>query len=264
MAAPMTKPVVLCILDGWGLNPATEANAVAQARTPNFDRLMADCPNAMLTAHGPAVGLPEGQMGNSEVGHTNIGAGRTVWMDLPRIDNAIEDGSFAENDALQGFIAKLKENGGTAHLIGLASPGGVHAHQRHIAKAAHVIAAAGVPVLLHAITDGRDVAPKSAADQIARLEADLPQGARISTVMGRFYAMDRDNRWERVGQAVETILRAAGPQFDTAEAAIAQAYGADETDEFITPCTIGEAAPAADGDGLLFLNFRADRAREIL
>ena len=260
----MTKPVVLCILDGWGLNPSSEANAVALADTPNFDRLMAECPNATLAAHGPDVGLPDGQMGNSEVGHTNIGAGRVVWMDLPRIDNAIEDGSFADSAVLQAFVASLKSSGGIAHLAALASPGGVHAHQRHIAKAADVLAAAGVPVRVHAFLDGRDVPPKSALGQIARLEADLPEAARIATVAGRFYAMDRDNRWERIEQAYRTLVAADGNRAIDAQTAIEVAYENGETDEFVTPCVIGDYQGAQDGDGLLFLNFRADRAREIL
>ena len=174
------RPVVLCILDGWGINPSREANAVALADTPNFDRIRASCPHAQLAAHGPDVGLPEGQMGNSEVGHMNIGAGRIVWMDLPRIDNAIADGSFAANAALASFVAAVKASGGTAHVAGLASPGGVHAHQRHIAAVAGVIAAAGVPVAVHAFLDGRDMPPQSAAGQIAALEAALPPPARAS------------------------------------------------------------------------------------
>ncbi len=260
----MTKPVVLCILDGWGIRAEREANAVALAKTPAFDALMAECPNATLTAHGPAVGLPEGQMGNSEVGHTNIGAGRTVWMDLPRIDNAIDDGGFDANTALLGFIEKLKASGGTAHLMGLASPGGVHAHQRHVAKAAQVIAAAGVPVIVHAITDGRDVAPESARDQLAALQADLPDGAVIGTVVGRFYAMDRDNRWDRVTAAFQAVVSGIGAEAESADAAIAAAYAAGETDEFVPPSVIDGYQGAQDGDGLMFLNFRADRAREIL
>ncbi|NNU78841.1 2,3-bisphosphoglycerate-independent phosphoglycerate mutase [Halovulum dunhuangense] len=260
----MVRPVVLCILDGWGLSDRREGNAVAQADTPNFDRLMAECPNATLTAHGPAVGLPEGQMGNSEVGHTNIGAGRTVWMDLPRIDNAIADGSFDANPALARFAAALKKSGGTAHLAGLASPGGVHSHQRHIARAAAVLAAQGIPVAVHAFLDGRDVAPKSAAGQIASLEADLPEGARIATVCGRFFAMDRDNRWERVQEAFDLVVSGKGASATDAAEAIAASHAAGATDEFATPTAIGGYAGMADGDGLLFLNFRADRAREIL
>ena len=260
----MARPVVLCILDGWGERAESAANAVALANTPNFDRIKASCPFSTLAAHGPAVGLPEGQMGNSEVGHTNIGAGRVVWMDLPRIDNAIEDGSFAANPQLGAFIAALQASGGTAHLAGLASPGGVHAHQRHIAATAQVLAAAGIPVAVHAFLDGRDVPPQSARGQIAELEAALPAGARIATVVGRFYSMDRDKRWDRVSLATEAILHARGPRVESAEAAIAEGYGRGETDEFVTPTVIGSYAGAKDGDGLLFANFRADRAREIL
>ncbi|MEL6679374.1 MAG: 2,3-bisphosphoglycerate-independent phosphoglycerate mutase [Pseudomonadota bacterium] len=258
------RPVILCILDGWGQRAAREDNAVALADTPTFDRVMATAPTSQLTAHGPAVGLPEGQMGNSEVGHTNIGAGRVVWMDLPKIDNAIADGSFGENPALRRFIDRLRDSGGTAHLAGLASPGGVHAHQRHIGQAARVIAAAGVPVALHAFTDGRDVAPKSALGQLDTLEADLPDGARIATVVGRFFAMDRDTRWDRVRRAHGLIRSADGAAFASARAAVEAAYAEGITDEFIEPAVIGGYTGMSDGDGLLFLNFRADRAREIL
>jgi 2,3-bisphosphoglycerate-independent phosphoglycerate mutase len=258
------RPVVLIILDGWGLNPSSEANAVALADTPNFDRIWQTCPHNTLQACGNAVGLPEGQIGNSEVGHTNIGAGRVVWMDLPKIDKAIEDGSFAANGALKGFIETLRASGGRAHLAGLASPGGVHSHQRHIVAAAREIVAAGVPVAIHAFLDGRDVPPKSAAEQIAALEADLPSGAKIVTVSGRFYAMDRDKRWERVNQATDAILHARGEAAESAADAIAAGYGRGETDEFVTPTVIGDYAGARDGDGLFFINFRADRARQIL
>ena len=260
----MPRPVVLCILDGWGLNPSREGNAVALAETPNFDRIWQECPHATLRAHGPDVGLPEGQMGNSEVGHTNIGAGRVVWMDLPRIDNAIADGSFAANEALAAFVAALKASRGAAHLAGLASPGGVHSHQRHVAAAAEAIAEAGVPVAVHAFLDGRDVPPKSALEQIAVLKAALPAGARIATVSGRFYAMDRDKRWDRVSAAVAAIVHAEGEYAPTAAAAIEAAYERGETDEFVTPTVIGDYRGAADGDGLFFANFRADRARQII
>ena len=258
------RPVVLCILDGWGLSPTREGNAVALADTPNFDRIWQTCPHATLRAHGPDVGLPEGQMGNSEVGHMNIGAGRVVWMDLPRIDNAIDDGSFAANEALAAFVAALKASHGAAHIAGLASPGGVHSHQRHIAAVADAIAGAGVQVLVHAFLDGRDVPPKSALDQIAVLEAALPANARIATVSGRFYAMDRDKRWDRVAAAAGAILHAEGEHAQTAAAAIEAAYERGETDEFVTPTVIGDYKGAADGDGLFFANFRADRARQIL
>jgi len=258
------RPVVLCILDGWGLSPAREANAVALGRTPNFDRIWAECPHAQLAAHGPDVGLPEGQMGNSEVGHTNIGAGRVVWMDLPRIDNAIGDGSFSANGELKRFAALWKASGGTAHIAGLASPGGVHAHQRQIAAAAAVLASAGITVAVHAFLDGRDVPPSSAAGQVEELEAALAGGARIATVSGRFYAMDRDRRWERVALAAAAVLSGEGPHAASPAEAIATAYAKGETDEFVTPTVIGGYAGARDGDGLFFANFRADRAREIL
>jgi 2,3-bisphosphoglycerate-independent phosphoglycerate mutase len=258
------RPVVLCVLDGWGINPSREGNAVALARTPNFDRIWATCPHAQLAAHGPDVGLPEGQMGNSEVGHMNIGAGRVVWMDLPRIDNAIADGSFARNAALAGFVRQVRASRGTAHICGLASPGGVHAHQRHMAEAARVIAAAGVPVAVHAFLDGRDVPPKSALGQVADLEAALPEGARIATISGRFYAMDRDKRWDRVALAAAAILHGQGLRAASAAEAIEAAYGRGETDEFVTPTVIGDYAGARGGDGLFFASFRADRARQIL
>ncbi|WP_170525883.1 2,3-bisphosphoglycerate-independent phosphoglycerate mutase [Ruegeria arenilitoris] len=262
MSAP--KPVVLCILDGWGLSEDTQANAPYLAQTPTFDAIMTKGPHARLITHGPDVGLPSGQMGNSEVGHTNIGAGRVVAMDLGQIDLAIEDGSFFENAALQDFIAKVKAAGGIAHLMGLVSDGGVHGHLNHIVAAATAITEAGVPVALHAITDGRDVAPKSALDFLAELERRLPANARVVTVSGRYYAMDRDNRWERVGRAYDAIIKGQGGQADTASAAIRAAYDRGETDEFIAPTVLPGYDGVRDGDGFFCLNFRADRAREIL
>ena len=258
------KPVVLCILDGWGINPHREGNAVALARTPNFDRVMATCPHATLITFGPDVGLPTGQMGNSEVGHTNIGAGRVVAMDLGQIDLAVEDGSFAQNAALLEFTARLKATGGTAHLMGVVSDGGVHGHISHLKAAVRALTGAGVPVAIHAITDGRDVAPSSAGGFIADLAGDLPEGARVATVIGRYYAMDRDSRWERVEKAYDAMIRARGNAAPDAVAAVAQAYAAGETDEFITPCVIDGYTGAQEGDGFFCLNFRADRAREIL
>ncbi|MBF9058692.1 2,3-bisphosphoglycerate-independent phosphoglycerate mutase [Rhodobacterales bacterium HKCCSP123] len=258
------KPVVLCILDGWGIGPTEADNAPLLARTPTMDRLMATCPHATLTTHGRSAGLPEGQMGNSEVGHTNIGAGRVVAMDLGMIDLAIEDGSFFEKAALADFIATLKTSGGRAHVAGLASPGGVHSHQSHIVAAARALTDAGLEVLVHAITDGRDVAPKSAAGQVAQLEADLPEGARIVTVSGRYFAMDRDNRWDRVQRAYDVMAEAKGASGPDARAIIEAAYDADRTDEFIEPAVVAGYDGMAEGDGLFFVNFRADRAREIL
>ena len=258
------KPVVLCILDGWGLSDTVAGNAPAQAKVPVFKRLWATCPRAMLTTHGPDVGLPTGQMGNSEVGHTNIGAGRVVAMDLGAIDLAIEDGSFAVNPAVLDFAARVKAAGGAAHLMGVISDGGVHGHVTHVLAAARAITALGVPVWLHAITDGRDVAPSSAAGFIDGLQAGLPVGARIATVIGRYWAMDRDNRWDRVGRAYAAMVQGAGEVAADAGAAVAQSYGKGETDEFIAPTVIGGYAGARDGDGFFCLNFRADRAREIL
>ncbi len=260
----MPKPVVLCILDGWGLSDSTDANAPHLARTPVFDRLMANCPHATLITHGLDVGLPRGQMGNSEVGHTNIGAGRVVAMDLGQIDLAIEDGSFFENSALQSFVTKMKASGGRAHLLGLMSDGGVHGHLNHIAAAARALTEAGVPVLLHALTDGRDVAPKSARVQLERLREMMPPEVRIATVTGRYFAMDRDNRWSRVEEAYEAIVGGRGLRCPDPRMAITNAYARSETDEFITATVIGDYTGAQDGDGLFCLNFRADRAREIL
>jgi len=262
MTAP--KPVVLCILDGWGSGESKVANAPHLAQTPNFDAIMAQGPKARLITHGPDVGLPSGQMGNSEVGHTNIGAGRVVAMDLGQIDLAIEDGSFFDNAALQDFIAKLKVTGGAAHLMGLVSDGGVHGHITHILAAVKAVTDAGVPVWLHAITDGRDVAPKSALGYFETLQAALPDGAEIATVTGRYYAMDRDNRWERVSQAYSAMINGGGRVVADAQVAVAQSYAQGETDEFISASVVGEYPGARDGDGFFCLNFRADRAREIL
>ncbi|MGP9790519.1 2,3-bisphosphoglycerate-independent phosphoglycerate mutase [Roseinatronobacter sp. NSM] len=260
----MTRPVVLCILDGWGLNPQIAGNAVAQANTPNFDRVMRECPNATLVTHGPDAGLPSGQMGNSEVGHTNIGAGRVVAMDLGQIDLALEDGSFAQNSGLLAFIEKMQASKGTAHLLGVVSDGGVHGHITHLKAAIAAICAAGVPVVVHAITDGRDVAPQSAVPFMDDLQASLPQGASIGTVIGRYWAMDRDNRWDRVQRAYDAIMRAEGLRAATAALAVTEAYARNEHDEFIAPTVLPGYLGARAGDGLFCLNFRADRAREIL
>ncbi|QDY71257.1 2,3-bisphosphoglycerate-independent phosphoglycerate mutase [Qingshengfaniella alkalisoli] len=262
MTAP--KPVVLCILDGWGLRDDPTANAPKLAATPTFDRIMATCPNAQLITHGPDVGLPSGQMGNSEVGHTNIGAGRVVAMDLGQIDLSIEDGSFFEIAALKDFIAALKDSGGTAHLMGVTSDGGVHGHINHILAAAKAITKAGVPVALHAVTDGRDVAPKSADGFIETLESTLPDDARIVTVTGRYFAMDRDNRWERVQKAYDAVIKGEGIHCDSAGQAVEDAYASGQTDEFIEPRIVGDYTGGKDRDGFFCLNFRADRAREIL
>ncbi len=264
MSDPAPKPVVLCILDGWGLSASRMANAPAVAHTPNFDRIMAECPHATLVTHGPEVGLPGGQMGNSEVGHTNIGAGRVVAMDLGAIDLAIETGAFRRNPGLTAFIAALRASGGAAHLMGVVSDGGVHGHIAHLIEAARAITAAGVPVWIHAITDGRDVPPTSAPGYVEQLLAALPVGARVATVTGRYWAMDRDNRWDRVARAFAALVRGEGERAADPLTALSEAQGRGETDEFVAPTVIGGYQGARDGDGLFCLNFRADRAREIL
>ena len=261
----MTRsPVVLCILDGWGIGDNPAVSAPAQAHVPHFNRLWAANPHATLTTFGPDVGLPRGQMGNSEVGHTNIGAGRVVAMDLGAIDLAVEDGSLATNPALLAFAASLQASGGTAHLMGVVSDGGVHGHITHMIAAARILTGAGLPVVIHAITDGRDVAPSSAQKFIPQLLASLPPGARIVTVIGRYWALDRDTRWDRVQRAYDAIAHATGDRAKDATAAVLQSYGRGETDEFLAPTVIGDYNGIQDGDGLFCLNFRADRAREIL
>lgn len=258
------KPVILCILDGWGISDRPEQSAPNCADTPNFDRLMAECPNATLTTFGPDVGLPEGQMGNSEVGHMNIGAGRVVRMDLGLIDHAIETDSFKDEPALTAWISKLKDDGGMAHLMGVISDGGVHGHISHILAACRAVAAAGVPVVLHAITDGRDVAPGSAEGFVETLLAELPEGVTIGTLTGRYFAMDRDNRWDRVQRAWATMVWGEGEQSKDARGALSDARARGESDEFMQPTVLGDYEGMKDGDGVFCLNFRADRAREIL
>ena len=257
------KPVVLCILDGWGLRDAVEGNAPKKAHTPHFDAIMQG-PHAQLLTHGHDAGLPSGQMGNSEVGHTNIGAGRIVAMDLGQIELSIEDGSFFKADALLRFVEKMKASGGVAHLMGVVSDGGVHGHLVHIVAAAKALIDADVPVVVHAITDGRDVAPSSAMGYMADFLANLPAAAQVVTVTGRYFAMDRDNRWERVQTAYDAMVKGEGAGAATPKAAIEAAYAAGKTDEFIPATVIGDYAGFAQGDGLFCLNFRSDRAREIL
>lgn len=262
MSAP--KPVVLCILDGWGQRAERNGNAPLLADTPTFDRIMETCPHATLITHGPDVGLPRGQMGNSEVGHTNIGAGRVVAMDLGQIDLAIEEDRFALNPPLIDFIDTLKKSGGTAHLMGLVSDGGVHGHLNHMVAAAKALDAAGIAVVIHALTDGRDVAPRSALEYLEELEAALPTGVSIVTLTGRYFAMDRDNRWDRVSRAVDAISGGKGIEAKDARTAVEEAYRRGEDDEFIQPTVIADYAGAKVGDALFCLNFRADRAREIM
>jgi 2,3-bisphosphoglycerate-independent phosphoglycerate mutase len=259
------KPVILCILDGWGISDVREHNAIAQAHTPHFDALRANYPFGTLSASEGDVGLPAGQMGNSEVGHMNIGAGRVVMQDLPRIDRAIADGSLTQNAALQKYIAALQKSGGTCHVLGLVSDGGVHAHQSHIAALAKTVAAAGVPVAIHAFLDGRDTSPQSARGYLAQLQQECGH-ARITlaTISGRYYAMDRDKRWERVAKTYDVIVDAQGQKSADWAQAIDAAYAAKTTDEFVLPAALGNYAGMHDGDGVLMANFRADRARQLL
>ncbi|HZH45875.1 MAG TPA: 2,3-bisphosphoglycerate-independent phosphoglycerate mutase [Roseococcus sp.] len=255
---------MLAILDGWGWREGGADNAVSLARTPHFDALWDGCPRAFLRTSGLDVGLPEGQMGNSEVGHLNIGAGRVVMQDLPRIGAAIADGSLAGMAPLRDFVARLRASGGVAHLLGLVSPGGVHAHQDHAVALARVLVTEGIAVRIHGFTDGRDTPPRSAPGFLATFQAALPAGATLASLCGRYWAMDRDNRWDRVERAWRALVLAEGTLFPDAQAAIAQAHAAGVTDEFLAPAIFPAHRGMQDGDGLLCFNFRADRVREIL
>jgi 2,3-bisphosphoglycerate-independent phosphoglycerate mutase len=260
------KPVVLCILDGWGHRPQPDHNAVEQASTPAWHAMMRECPHALIDASELHVGLPEGQMGNSEVGHMNLGAGRVVMQDLPRIDQAVAKGEVARNPLLLDFIAKLKQSGGTCHLMGLLSPGGVHSHQDHLVALAKIIAGAGVKVALHAFLDGRDTPPSSARDYVVDVTKAVAGTAHVgfATVGGRYFAMDRDQRWERVTLAYDAFFGEAPHRAPTALAAVEAGYARAETDEFVKPTVIDGFGGIKDGDGLLMGNFRADRARQLL
>jgi 2,3-bisphosphoglycerate-independent phosphoglycerate mutase len=259
-----TGPVMLVILDGFGWREETADNAVRQAKIPNLCRLWQSGPHALLHTSGRDVGLPEGQMGNSEVGHLNIGAGRVVKQELVRIGDAVADGSIAGMPAFTALVAALKKSGGTCHLLGLVSPGGVHSHQDHAAAIAGYLHDAGVKTVVHAITDGRDTPPQSAAADLERLQKALPDGVAIATVVGRYFAMDRDKRWDRVAQAYGAIADAEGARFATPKAALQAAYDAKKFDEFVPASVIGDYAGMQDGDAILCFNFRADRVREIL
>ena len=259
------KPVLLLILDGWGHREERDNNAIAQANAPNWRRLLATCPHTLVQTHGQYVGLPDGQMGNSEVGHMNIGAGRIVYQDLTRIDAAIADGSFFSNSALLQAFAAAK--GATLHVFGLLSPGGVHSSEEHIFALLDMAKKIGVErVAVHAFLDGRDTPPQSARASLERLQArcEALGNARIATVSGRYYAMDRDKRWERVKLAYDAIADGTA-QFhaDNALAALDAAYARGETDEFVKPTIIGTATKIADGDAIVYMNFRADRARQL-
>ncbi len=260
------RPVMLCILDGWGHREAKEDNAIETGNTPNWHELVKTCPNTLIATSGLDVGLPAGQMGNSEVGHMNIGAGRVVMQDLPKIDKAVEDGSLAKRPAVVSLIDSLKKTGGVCHLMGLMSPGGVHSHMGHIIALAKIVSEAGITVNVHAFLDGRDVPPDSALGYVKEFENAVKnlKNVRIATVAGRYYAMDRDNRWERITLAYNAIMLGEGDKAATAEAAIEASYAKKVFDEFVIPAVIGDYKGMKDGDGILFANFRSDRAREIM
>ncbi|MEE8352576.1 MAG: 2,3-bisphosphoglycerate-independent phosphoglycerate mutase [Rhodospirillales bacterium] len=261
-----SRPVVLCILDGWGEREETANNAIALGQTPNWDRLVGAGPYARLDASGEEVGLPQGQFGNSEVGHMNLGAGRIVLQDLPRIDAAIQSGELAKKPELGDFIQKLKTVGGTCHLLGLLSPGGVHSHTDQILALAGMVAAKGVPVAVHAFLDGRDTPPQDGLQTMKEFLQQIKSisGIFVATVSGRYYPMDRDQRWERIEKAYQALVSADGEKADNPSAAISDSYTADLTDEFMLPTVIGDYAGMNDGDGLLVANFRADRVRQIM
>ena len=260
------KPILLLILDGWGHAEPAPDNAISQAQCPNWRRLWAKWPHTLIRTDGLAVGLPQGQMGNSEVGHMNLGAGRIVYQDLTRVDAAIADGSFQHNPALLGAADAVKASGHTLHVLGLLSPGGVHSHESQIFALIRLAAERGARIAVHAFLDGRDTPPRSAGESLARLRAlcgSLPS-ARIASISGRYFAMDRDQRWDRVERAWRALVDADGAfDYGDAAAALDAAYARGENDEFVQPSTIDGGCPIADGDAVVFMNFRADRAREI-
>ncbi len=270
MTADGVRPVVLVIMDGWGDAPPSPGNAVTLADTPTYDRLVADAPCAMLTPFGREVGLPEGQMGNSEVGHLNLGAGRVVYQSLTKIDLAIEDGTFFRNPALVGAAHYAKAHGGTLHLLGLIGTGGVHAQDTHLLALLRLAKAEGLSrVAIHAFLDGRDTPPSSARGYMRTLEAEIAKigVGRVATVSGRYYAMDRDTRWDRVQKAYDALTSGTGDTAHSADDAIARSYAAGITDEFLVPTVIVDnkqpIEKIVDGDAVIFFNFRADRVREL-
>jgi 2,3-bisphosphoglycerate-independent phosphoglycerate mutase len=261
----MTRSVALVVLDGWGLAPPGPGNAISLARTPVFDRLWEEFPHTRLSAQGRDVGLPDGQMGNSEVGHLNLGAGAIVKQDLTRIDDAIADGSFFENEALLAACDRARRGPrGRLHLLGLVSDGGVHSGWEHLEAAIELASHEGVPdVVFHAFTDGRDTLPSGGRGYLAELERWLRHAGRVATVGGRYYAMDRDTRWERTKLAYDAIVHGRGLRAEGALAAIEEAYERGETDEFVKPTVIGDYDGVAAGDVAVFVNFRPDRARQM-
>lgn len=261
------KPLLLMILDGWGYRSEREDNAIALAHTPRWDALWRDDPHSLIETSGTAVGLPAGQMGNSEVGHMNIGAGRIVFQDYTRIENAIHDGSFADNPEIRAAVEAAANAGSTLHVMGLLSPGGVHSHDDHFVETVRVAAQLGArEIAVHAFLDGRDTPPRSAEASIRLMQEllDSLPGASFASICGRYYAMDRDKRWERVEKAYTAIVTAtADHRAESALTALQQAYERGENDEFVQPTVISSAGGVGDGDVVIFINFRADRAREL-
>ncbi|MGB1253469.1 MAG: 2,3-bisphosphoglycerate-independent phosphoglycerate mutase [Candidatus Promineifilaceae bacterium] len=264
---PSSNPVALIILDGWGIRERAANNAIIQANTPNYDTWMRTYERSILDASGRAVGLPDGQMGNSEVGHLNLGAGRIVNQDIVRIDVAIEDGTFFENETLNARLDSTTSSQNNVHLIGLLGSGGVHSHSRHLYGLLRLAKMRGIRPILHLITDGRDTPPQSALQFLGDLEqfmTDNEIDAQIASVSGRYYTMDRDRRWERTQRGYDAITQQLTETATTASAAIQASYDAGVNDEFIKPIRIGDAVPMQNGDALIFFNFRADRMRQIV
>ncbi len=263
----LAHPVMLVIMDGWGLgDPNDPYNAVTTAGITNVPHWLEEYPHAQLTTCGEKVGLPEGQMGNSEVGHLNIGAGRIMYQELTRINKDIREGGFYERPVLRELLQSTAETQKALHIMGLLSPGGVHSHQEHLLAVVHAAAKAGIrDVYIHAFLDGRDVPPQGAGEYIAYVEEQLKEigVGRIATISGRYYAMDRDKRWDRTKLAYDAVTAGEGLTAPTAQAALAAAYERGETDEFVVPTVVGTAVPMQAGDGGIFFNFRPDRARQL-
>ena len=262
----MKKPLALIILDGFGNNPSDYGNAIHAAKTPNLDKLFENCPHTLIGASGMDVGLPDGQMGNSEVGHTNIGAGRVVYQELTRITKSISDGDFFQNEALCGAVENCKKNGSALHLMGLLSDGGVHSHNKHLYGLLKLAKRAGLEkVYVHCFMDGRDVPPSSGKEYVEELMAKMKEigVGKIASVMGRYYAMDRDNRWERVEKAYAAMVYGEGETAECPVCAMEKSYAADATDEFVVPVVCDKDGCIRENDSVIFFNFRPDRAREI-
>lgn len=260
------KPIVLCILDGWGVNEKQEHNAIAKAKTPFFDHIMENYPNALIDTSGDAVGLPDGQMGNSEVGHVTIGSGRIIMQTLPKIDKAIKSGELKNKEPLKRLISELKKTGKSCHILGMISYGGVHSHQAHMEYIINLISKAGIEVIVHGFLDGRDVPPKSAEQCLENFYANLQNKdlVKIATLSGRYYAMDRDRRWDRIEKTYNAIISGEGEKYKDSSDILKKNYAKNITDEFIKPSVINGYEGVKEGDAFIMANFRSDRVRQIL